>query len=147
MKGVSAVIATLLMLVITVALAITAYGFITNSIGGQITKLIDIVDITCDASIIPVGTSFNITLKNTDPINPVTTSSILIRIDDVAYLPQVWIVPGTPTPITTIAANNNYGMAGIPCGSPSQPLCGVGSAHSVKVLGPSGRALSTTVAC
>ena len=47
MKGISAVIATLLMLVITVGLAITAYGYITGLFNQQTEKLIEASDVSC----------------------------------------------------------------------------------------------------
>lgn len=43
MKGISAVVATILLLLITIALATTAYFYITNFISGKTSKVISVV--------------------------------------------------------------------------------------------------------
>ncbi len=59
MKGVSTVVATLLMLMITIALAGTAYLYISGAFQQQIQSGIDIVDSFCTD-----GTTANITFRN-----------------------------------------------------------------------------------
>lgn len=56
MKGVSAIIATILLLMITIALAGTAYIYMSGMIGGRTFKTISVLDASC------TGTSRNITL-------------------------------------------------------------------------------------
>ena len=50
MKGVSAIIATILMLVITIGLAGTAYVYISGMLTGKTSKTISIIDATCDGA-------------------------------------------------------------------------------------------------
>jgi flagellin-like protein len=151
MKGVSAVIATLLMLVITVALAITAYGFITGQIRTTIERNIDVVDKTC----VLQGTTgtYNITVRNTDPINTVLTSSIVTRVNEVSYSPACWKASATDciapsfTSASAVPANSGTAIATIRCGGAGQPACVSGTAYALKVIGPAGRALVDTVTC
>lgn len=53
-KGVSAIIATVLLLMITIALAGTAYIYMTGMIGGKTSKTISILDGSCSSNIISV---------------------------------------------------------------------------------------------
>ena len=71
MKGVSTVIATLLMLVITIALAGMAYVYISGFFTTQ-TQGIEVVDAYC------VGNSVTITIKNIGTRN-ITQNSITLR--------------------------------------------------------------------
>lgn len=131
MKGISAVIATLLMLVITVALAITAYGYITGLFTSQTSKTIEIADAACTA-----GVSYFVTVRNTDQFNNISTAELTVRVDD--------------QPITTITWNPTSIQAngGVTTGTVTNPAGGTaGTAHRVKVLGPSGRPAQIPVTC
>lgn len=68
LKGISAVIATILMLVITIALAGTAYMYMTN-IFGQQTQGIEVLDSFCDSS-----GSVTMSIRNigTNPVTSIT---------------------------------------------------------------------------
>jgi len=50
MKGVSAIIATILMLVITIGLAGTAYVYISGMLTGKTAKTISLLDASCTGS-------------------------------------------------------------------------------------------------
>jgi flagellin-like protein len=76
MKGISAVIATLLMLVITVSLAITAFGFINNWFGSTTSQLIEVADASCDSS-------YYVVLRNIDEFSPIDTSNLIATVDEV----------------------------------------------------------------
>ncbi len=47
MKGISAIIATLLLLVITMGLSVTAYFYINNLITGRTNKVLSVLDASC----------------------------------------------------------------------------------------------------
>ena len=52
MKGISAVIATILLLMITIAIASTAYMYVTGMIGGMTSKTISVSHASCDGGAI-----------------------------------------------------------------------------------------------
>lgn len=131
MKGISTVIATLLMLVITVALAITAYGYITGLFTSTTSGLIDIADVSCTA-----GSSYFVTVRNTDQFNNISTVELLVRVDD--------------TPVTTITWNPTIIPAnrGVTVGTITDPAGGAaGSVHRIRVIGPAGRPVTLPVSC
>ncbi len=125
MKGISTVIATLLLLVITISLVGLVYGYISGLITTSSTKVISLVDVTCrDANTI------SITVKNNDPVNDVN--------DDLTIL-----VGGAPC---SGQFTNN-----IPKGTSStqQVGCsglGTTGGHVVKIIGPT-NAPERTVVC
>ena len=154
MKGISAVIATLLMLVITVALAITAYGFITGIFTQQTSELIEIGDVTCieDANVGAVAPHgvFNIVIRNLDEFQTVSVNQISISIDGTP-IPLTHMLSRSAEPIpvnggSTVIALGGNDTAGPPPGLPSVVRAANG-AHQVRVLGPSGRAQVATVTC
>lgn len=144
MKGISAVIATLLMLVITVGLAITAYGFITNMFSQQTDRQIEVADASCAAG----ASNYYITIRNLDSFNNISLSEISFRLDE---------VPTTPTWLQYSTFNNqnvitfdNTSLASIPCSSAGvqgQPNCVPGTTHRIRVIGPTGRANQLPVSC
>ncbi len=60
MKGISAVIATILLLMITIAIASTAYMYVTGMIGGKTAKSIAVQHAACDSN-----RDISIVVKNT----------------------------------------------------------------------------------
>lgn len=131
MKGISTVIATLLMLVITVALAITAYGYITGLFTTQTSQNIDLADASCIA-----GSSYFLTVRNLDQFNNISTSNLIVRVNDAPVTTITW----NPT---TIQANR-----GVSTGTITNPAGGAsGTAHRIKVIGPSGRPVQLSVSC
>lgn len=69
-KGVSAIIATILLLMITIALAGTAYVYMSGMIGGRTSKTISLLDASCTSN------KLNIVLSN-DGTSQITISSDL----------------------------------------------------------------------
>lgn len=134
MKGISTVIATLLMLVITVALAITAYSYIQGLFTTTTSKAIDIADSGCIAD-----SSLFVTVRNLDQFNNISTSEIIVRVDDLPVAP-VW----NPA---DVGANRGTSSATIDCGGADEPTCAIGSVHRIRVAGPSGRAIQEAVSC
>lgn len=131
MKGISTVIATLLMLVITVALAITAYGYITGLFTSTTSKTVNLVDAACNA-----GSSYFVTVRDTDQFNNISTTELIVRVDDQPINTIVW------NPVQ-VSANN-----GVSTGTITSPAGGAaGSAHRIKVIGPSGRPEQLVVTC
>jgi flagellin-like protein len=144
MKGISAVIATLLMLVITVGLAITAYGFITNMFSQQTERQIEVADASCA----PGSNNYYITVRNLDKFNNISLSDISFRLDEVPATP-VWLQYSTFQGKNIISFDNTS-LASIPCssaGAPGQPNCVPGTAHRIRVIGPTGRANQLPVSC
>ena len=121
-KGVSTIIATLLMLVITIGLAGVAYTYISGSIQTSSARQIDAIDGSCIAGVL---NGYSITIRNLDAFNSVATSTLVVRIDDTT-------TPGTWNPVT-VAANGGVSVwthnNGLPSGA-------AGTAHRIKVLGP-----------
>jgi len=60
MKGVSAIIATILLLMITIGLAGTAYVYISGMMTGKMSKAISVLDVHCTGD--PLSTKNNITI-------------------------------------------------------------------------------------
>lgn len=74
-KGISTIIATILLLIITISLAGTAYMFITGMLTGQMSKPISILGASCN-------TTDDITLViSNDGIDPIKENEIDILID------------------------------------------------------------------
>ena len=69
MKGISTVIATLLMLIITIGLAGLAYTYISGVLTGTASNIIIVPDISCNGA----ADSITATIKNTDPKSTITT--------------------------------------------------------------------------
>ena len=133
MKGISTVIATLLMLVITVALAITAYGYISGLFATQTEGLVELVDASCNTG---SGQYFAV-VRNLDQLTNVTTGEILINLDDVPVPASnmTWSDP-------QIAANGGTSIATINGAGPT-----AGEVNRIKVIGPTGRPQTLTVSC
>ncbi len=120
MKGVSAVIATILMLMITIALAGTAYMYITGVFTGKTAKTITIIDATCRA-----GTSYMVTVKNLDTKLTIAAGTELNVLVDSA-------------PVTTVTWNpTTIAVSGTSVATITNPVGGsAGTAHVIKVIGP-----------
>ncbi|MEM5879168.1 MAG: hypothetical protein QXU74_01610 [Candidatus Aenigmatarchaeota archaeon] len=121
MKGISTVIATLLMLMITIGLAGMAYMYIRGVFTGITSKTITIVDVGC----VP-GTSYYVVVKNLDSSLTITPSTdLIVRVDNAVATTITW----NPTSITP---------GGISSGTITNPAGGAaGTAHKIKVTGPS----------
>lgn len=129
MKGISTVLATLLMLIITIALAGVAYAYISGIFQTKATKLINVVDSSCSAN-----TGFFITVKNLDSFNEIDTSEIIVRVNDTTVTSDN--ISWDPE---TISANSGTSIATIKC-----PVCAsAGTAHRIRVIGPSNTEQST----
>jgi flagellin-like protein len=121
MKGISTVIATLLMLLITIALAGMAYVYISGVFTGRTSKTIAVIDAGCIA-----GTSYYVTVRNLDTTNTIAaTTDLIVRVDNV----QVTTITWNPA---TIAANGGTSTGTItnPAGETA------GTIHKIKVVGP-----------
>ncbi len=120
MKGISEIIAVIMILMIVIGLAGTAFVYIQGSLLGRTANQIEIQDVSCAAG--SPGTIY-ITVKNLDPQLSITPSEdLIVRLDN---------VPVTPTWSGDIAAQNN-GVQELSCA-----LCDSGSTHVIRVIGPS----------
>lgn len=144
MKGISAVIATLLMLVITVGLAITAYGYIQNLFTTQTEKQIEVSDASCAAGV----SNYYVTVRNLDSFENITLSEIAFRVDEVPVSPT-WLQHSTFLG-KDIVTFDNTSLASIACsntGVAGQVNCVPGTTHRMKVIGPTGKANQIPVSC
>ncbi|MEM5836313.1 MAG: hypothetical protein QXY24_01655 [Candidatus Aenigmatarchaeota archaeon] len=121
MKGISTVIATLLMLMITIGLAGMAYMYIRGVFTGITSKTITIVDVGC----VP-GNSYYVVVKNLDSsLNITPSTELIVRVDNTVVTTITW----NPTSIPP---------GGISSGTITNPAGGVsGTLHKIKVTGPS----------
>ena len=127
-KGISTVIATILMLLITIALASFAYTYLSGVLTAQTAKTIELVGgIECTT-----GTSHIITVRNIGTTN-IPTGEVAVTVDGTSAT-CTWsgtgdlVSGGTARTCTT-------GVTGVTTGS-----------HKVRVLGP-GNSLSGTSFC
>lgn len=75
MKGVSAVIATILMLIITIGLAGTAYVYISGMLSSKMEKTVSVLDATCN------GTHITMVVSN-DGTDTIATGELTIYINN-----------------------------------------------------------------
>ena len=129
MKGISEIIATVLMLMITLAISGTAYLFISGALSQQ-TQGLELLDAFCIQ-----GTADNssIFLRNLGT-NPVTTSDIrIIQISPVSTTELRWESPTIPPGATVIVYDVCEGDGPRKC--------------EYRIIPPVGRSLSTRVSC
>lgn len=79
MKGVSTVIATILMLMITIALAGMAYVYLSGLIPGTMGKMISLTSATCSVT----TQRYYIVVRNQDPRLRMSTDEIRVFIDGI----------------------------------------------------------------
>ncbi|MEM5790898.1 MAG: archaellin/type IV pilin N-terminal domain-containing protein [Candidatus Aenigmatarchaeota archaeon] len=122
MKGVSTVIATILMLMITIALAGIAYIYISGVMTGTASKQIKVLDVTCTDS---GGTAvYYVSIRNLDPRLTITSGELTFFVDGVLMNPnQVSMndIPPAGLQQATVSPGNAFS---------------IGTAHRVKVVGP-----------
>lgn len=112
MKGISAIIATVLLLLITIALAGTAYVFITGLISPKVESTIELMSATC------TGNSITIVISN------LGTQPVTLEYD------ADFLVDGTPTAC---------GAADLTISGKDAGVCSITSTagvHTVIILGP-----------
>jgi flagellin-like protein len=128
MKGVSAVIATILMLMIVIALAGMAYMYLIGMFTARTSKSIDITYAGCTAGQQPSG--YYVSIKSLD-----TTASINVATDLTARLDGNVVTLGGCTPFSVIGPGNvtNCNITGVQGGTS-------GSFHRITVVGPANSA-------
>jgi len=131
MKGVSAIIATILMLVITIGLAGTAYVYISGMMTGKTAYTISVIDYSCSLCVPPQVCTRNIELTvSNDGTANIASAGITIFVDNQdqsgtfgAYAGGVWgagnkdiashttkpilLNPGVATPAWLTAGTHN----------------------------------------
>lgn len=124
MKGISTVIATLLMLLITIALSGLAYMYISGVFTAKTAKTIDIIDAGCRTGAASNG--YYVTIKNLDTATPITIASDLTaRVDGAtATLVNCATIPAAGI------ANCDLSPAG----------GAAGTFHRIKIIGPANMA-------
>ena len=125
MKGVSTVIATILMLMITIALAGMAYVYLSGLVPGTMGKMISVTSATCSNA---TG-KYYVVIRNQDPrLSMDFSTELTIFIDgipvppsDISWSPKT-VGPGE-TSTATINESSNY-------------LTTPGTMHKITVTGP-----------
>src|SRR3989344_5024501 len=133
MKGISQIIATVLMLMITIGMAGTVFVYLQSSLTGRVAKQISITDLTCNS-----GTpgSVYVTVKNLDPkLSIKGTTELTFFFNNSPISVASWAPSST---INTVASSR----ANITCVAGS---CDKGDTVNVKVVGPDNSAESDTV--
>jgi len=98
-KGVSAVIATILLLMITIGLAGTAYVYMSGMVGARTSKTISVLDASCTSDIITLVISND----GTDDIDGSNGGDIKIFVENVEN--TTFPTMGTIAPHTTTVTN------------------------------------------
>jgi len=131
LKGISPIIATILMLVITIALAGTAYIYISGIFSTQ-TQGIEIVDYFCGST-----GSITITLRNIGTMN---VSSVACTQTNPAN--DNTCSPGFPSPINNLGPGESRSFAGIDtCAGSGPRLC------SYRLTPSTGRTMVADIQC
>jgi flagellin-like protein len=128
MRGISTVIATLMMLVITIALAGMAYMYISGVFTAQ-TQGIEIVDSYC------VGNTVNVVLRNIGTLNVSTAQIVCTQTapttGSCSLSPSTTILPGNQTQLTLSPD----------CSGTGARTC------AYRLVPPAGRAIQVVVTC
>ncbi len=140
MRGISEIIATVLMLMIVVGLAGTAYVYIQGSLTQRAQTTIDILDVSCNTNVNPA--EVDVILKNFDP---------RLSIDN---LNTSLVVKWDNTPVPTSLTLNGWQPAYVGAGNVSignftcTPFanCVAGSPHTLRIVGP-GNAVEKPTSC
>jgi flagellin-like protein len=119
MKGISAVIATLLLLVITLGLVGLAYGYITGIFGAKTGKVFSVISADC------AGGTATVVLRNDGTVNMVSTDINLTAITPAAGEAGVCTAGAVP-PMATGAT-----------GTLTFTNCATGRTHTWRASGPS----------
>lgn len=125
MKGVSAVIATILMLMIVIALAGMAYMYLIGMFTARTGKTIDITDAGCRAL---ASDGYYVSIKNLDTATAITISSDLTARVDGNVAPLAGCSSSTIAAGTTV--NCNITATG----------GAAGTFHKVRIIGPANSA-------
>ena len=80
-KGISTIIASIILLIITIGLAGTAYVFITGLLTGFYSKVINVLDVSCTPSGVPNMSNITIILSNDGTMN-ITDSELTVMVDN-----------------------------------------------------------------
>jgi len=103
-KGISTIIATIMLLVITIGLAGTAYVFISNLLKISFSKTINLLDLSCNPSGTPNQANITIILSN-DGTQNITDSELTVLVDGNIKSPQFTF--STVIPHTTAVATSS----------------------------------------
>lgn len=126
MKGVSTVIATLMMLIITISLAGLAYTYLTGTFSGLTGKGVELISANCVAG----STTYTLILKSLDQNAAIQSSEVTVLVNNqlankvssptlpAGGAPQTWTVTATSAP--TAGSVNNVKIVG-PSGESQKP--------------------------
>jgi len=123
MKGISAVIATILILMIVIALAGMMYLYTIGMFIARTSKTIDVTDAGCRAN---QTSGYYVSVKNLDTNTTIPNSDLTARVDGTSGT-----LTCTPNPIPAMGtANCDIAITGATAGS----------FHRIKVIGPANSA-------
>ncbi len=105
MKGISAVIATILLLMITIAIASTAYMYVTGMIGGMTSKTISVSHASCD------GGAITLVISN-DGTTALVDGDLKVYVNNGDVTGQFGALDDNVQPHTTSVATGSGGNSG-----------------------------------
>jgi flagellin-like protein len=108
-KGISTIIATIILLVITIGLAGTAYVFISNLLRISFSKTINLLDLSCNPSGTPNQATITIILSN-DGTQNITDSELTVLVDGNIKSPQFTFIPIIPHTTAVATSSDTYTM-------------------------------------
>jgi len=108
-KGISTIIATIILLVITIGLAGTAYVFITGLLKNTFSKTINVLDVSCNPSNTPNQANITIILSN-DGTENITDSELTVLVDGNIKSPQFIFSTVSPRTTTVATSLDTYAM-------------------------------------
>jgi flagellin-like protein len=132
MKGISTIIASILLLVITIGLAGTAYIFISSLLTTSISKTINVLDMSCTPSGNPNKGNITVILSNDGTVN-IKDSELIVMVDGNVKSDKFPFNPDPVTPHSTAVAtsSDDYGSG----------------VHTVVVTSPSNSIRGQSVFC
>ena len=130
-KGISSVIATLLLLVITIGLTSLVAGYLFGYFRTSTSKVIEVTDAGCVAG---ASGYYYFTIKNMDTANNISQTELSVRRADGTVFS---VASCSPNPIPPAASSN--------CQTTTTSIS-AGSFATIKIIGPS-NSQERTVAC
>jgi len=128
-KGISYIIASLMVILIAVALAMAVYVYIDKYVGKAIGKSVEFLDAACS----PASDSYLVTLRNTAVFDPLPTKEIALNVDGVPQLGNMdWDVE-------SISEKGGIGVGVIHGTTPGN--------HRIKIVSPVTQPQEIAVAC
>ncbi|MBI4894605.1 MAG: hypothetical protein HY833_02630 [Candidatus Aenigmarchaeota archaeon] len=128
-KGISYIIASLMVILIAVGLSLAVYFYTDKYVGRTIGKSVEFLDAACSTA----SGSYLVTIRNTALFEPLPTGDISLNVDGVPQIGNMqWDVP-------RIAEKGGIGVGTISGSAPGN--------HRIKIVSPVTQPQELAVAC